>query len=220
MQTIIRHRATGTTIVTGTGSVRTVLEQAVADGVVLDGADLRGANLACAMLDGARLRHLCLADANLTGANLSEALIEECDMRGAVLHGACLCESRVERSDLSAALCGGTDIAGAAIIRCAFSSLSALLMDFVSCARIEDCLFHDEATGTAALFTRAPIHVSGLEQPVTILDTHVRVGGHLIPRSVWLSIANDNWPGKPGQRPDGAVYQFVRRHAALLQAVG
>lgn len=219
METIIRHRATGTVIARGNGDVRAVLERAVADGIILDGADLRGANLSCAMLDGARLRHVCLADANLTGANLSEAVIEECDMRGAVLHGTCLCETRVTRTDLSAALCGGTDIAGATLAQCAFSSLSALQMDFTSCAAIDECLFHDEATGAAALFSRAPIHVTGLELPVTIMDTHVRIGTQLVPRSVWLAIANDNWPGGRGQRPDGRIYHFLRRHAELMRAV-
>ena len=218
MESIIRHRATGDIITRGAGDIRAVLEAAVADGVILDGADLRGANLSCAALDGARLRHVNLVDANLTGANLSEAWLEECHMRGTVMHGVCLCESTVMRCDLSAAVFGGTDLAGARLVNCAFSTISALQMDFVSCATIEDCLFHDEATGVASLFAQPPVHISGLELPVTIMDTHVRIGTQMIARSVWLAIANDNWPGTHGQRPDGRIYHFVRRHAALLRA--
>lgn len=220
MESIIRHRATGDIITRGAGDVRAVLEDAIARGAVLDGADLRGANLSCAALDGARLRHVNMADANLTGANLSEAQLEECHMRGVVMHGACLCESALTRCDISGAVFGGTDVAGARFVNCAFSTLSALQMDFVSCAAIEDCLFHDEVTGVAALFAEPPVHVTGLEMPVTIMDTHVRIGTQMIARSVWMAMANDNWPGARGQRPDGRIYHFVRRHAALLRAVG
>ena len=219
MESIIKHRATGEILARGAGDIRAVLEAAITDGIILDGADLRGANLSCAALDGARLRHVNLADANLTGANLSEAWLEECNLRGAVMHGACLCESTVMRCDFTGVLFGGTDLAGAKIVNCAFSTLSALQLDFVSCAGIEDCLFHDEATGAAALFAQPPIHISGLELPVTIMDSHVRIGTQMIARSVWMAIANDNWPGTRGQRPDGRIYNFVRRHAALLRAV-
>lgn len=218
MESIIRHRATGDIITHGPGDVRAVLEAAIAAGVILDGADLRGANLSCAALDGARLRHVNMADANLTGANLSEAWLEECHMRGVVMHGVCLCESTVMRSDFSGVLFGGTDVAGARFVDCAFSTVSALQLDFAACTAIENCLFHDEATGAAALFAQAPVHISGLELPVTIMDSHVRIGTQMVPRSVWLAIANDNWPGARGQRPNGVVYQFVRRHAALLRA--
>lgn len=218
METIIRHRATGDVLARGAGDMRAVLEAAIVEGIILDGADLRGANLSCAALDGARLRHVNMADANLTGANLSEAWLEECNMRGAVMHGVCLCESAIMRCDLSAAVFGGTDLAGVRLVNCAFSSLSALQMDFTVCGAIQDCLFHDEQTGASALFAQPPIHISGLELPVTFLDTHVRIGTQMIARSVWMAIANDNWPGPHGQRPDGRIYHFVRRHAALLRA--
>jgi hypothetical protein len=216
----IKHRATGIMLFQGDyADQRAAIEDAVSTGASLDGADLRGANLCNAMLDGAQWRHVSLHGANLTGANLSEALIDHCDMRNTTLFGTCFCESTVQDTDLSGALCGGTDIAAARLERVLFSTLSALQMNFRDTAVIEACAFHDEAAGQTALFARPPVYVGGLDQPVIVLDSHVRIGPHMIPRRVWLSIANDNWPGPATERPDSLVYNFVRRHARLLEAV-
>ena len=60
-----------------------VVEEAVAEGANLEGADLEGANLEGADLEGADLRGADLEDADLRGANLRDA-----DLRGANLRGA------------------------------------------------------------------------------------------------------------------------------------
>ena len=216
----IHHRATGAILYTGPHrDIRAAAEAAVAAGVRLDGADLRRANLANAMLDGAALRQAALRGANLSGANLSEADLVSCDLASTTLYGACLCESALTDCDLRGALCGGTDISGARLERCLFSTLSALQMNFADCRALARCAFHDEPSGTVALFDRAPVVVAGLGLPLAVMDSHVRIGPHMIPRTVWLAIANDNWPGPAGQRPDPAVYGFIRRHARLLDGM-
>lgn len=216
----ITQRKTGLILMEGVfADKRAAIEEAVTRGVSLQGADLRGMNLANAMLDGAVLRGADLAGANLMGANLSEAAIEDCDLRDTTLYGAVFCDSDVRNCNFSGALCGGTDVAAARVERCLFSSLSAVTMNFRDCDRVMDCAFHDEMAGQTALFSKAPVYIGGLDQPVIVFDTHIRIGGHMIARSVWTAIANDNWPGKRLENVDSIVLNFVRRHSCLMSAV-
>lgn len=220
-ETIIRHHATGAILMRGAyASVAAAVEDAITGNVSLDGADLRGANLAHAMLDGIRLRYANLRGANLTGANVSEVTLESCDLRDVTLYGACLCESVLSGCDFSGAQCGGTDIAGGWLRNGLFSTLSAMQMNFRDCALIADCALRDERSGQIALFSAPPVYVQGLEQPVIITESHVRIGAHTIPRSLWSAIANDNGPAWiAGNRPDHSIFHFVRRHAALLDSM-
>lgn len=216
----IAQRRTGLILAEGMyADIRAALEEAVTQGVCLQGADLRGANLANAMLDGAVLRGADLAGANLMGANLSEAALIDCDLCNTTLYGAVFCESALQNCNFSGALCGGTDLAAVLMERCLFSSLSAVTMNFRDCEQIRNCAFHDEAGGQIALFSRPPIYIGGLDQPVIVFDSHVRVGSCMIARSLWMAIANDNWPPGEKEHIDSVILNFVKRHSFLLEAV-
>lgn len=175
------------------------LHELAARGTVLRDADLRGANM--------------------DGANLSEGLLQDCLLAHATLIGACLCESTIINCDFTGVLCGGADIAGAAIEGCLFTTLSAMQMNFHESANITACALRDEITGQLAPFSRAPVYIGGLPQPLIILDHDVRIGAHLVAHDIWQAIANDNRPGNVTERPDSGVYQLVRRHARLLTAL-
>lgn len=179
----ILHRKTRLPVLAGDyDGPAAALAEAAARGVTLHGADLRGANLANAMLDGLALHDADLSGANLNGANLSEGVLARCILRNATLYGACLCQTIVTDTDMTGALCGGTDIAGSQWRRVRFSTLSALHMNFHEAEALEACVFFDEATGRGAAFSRPPLTVTGLPQPLVVLDDDVRIGPHIIAR--------------------------------------
>ena len=111
--TIATHH-TEETLYSGTfDTLRQCVEQAAADKIILDYADLRHTNLVNAGLDNVQMRHARLDGANLMGANLSEAVLDHTIFADTGLQNACLCYSTVHNCDFDGALFGATDIAGA-----------------------------------------------------------------------------------------------------------
>jgi uncharacterized protein YjbI with pentapeptide repeats len=79
----------------------------------LDGANLRGANLHESDLRGANLREGYLGEANLSGANLSGADLSEDYLVGANLREGYLSEANLSGANLSAANLNAADLSGA-----------------------------------------------------------------------------------------------------------
>lgn len=219
--TTIKQRHTGIILHSGPyPDLRAALEDAATLGIPLNGPDLRNANLGNAALDGIIMKQADLRGANLTGANLSEARFTDCAFVNTVLYGAFFCESILVNCDFSGALCGGTDLAAAQLERNMFSTLSALQMNYNDCRMLRDCAFLDESSRQVALFSRPPVYISGLNQPVIIFDSHVRIGAQIIDRALWIALANDNLP--PDERSAAGTAPlrgFIRRHACLLDAI-
>jgi uncharacterized protein YjbI with pentapeptide repeats len=74
---------------------------------LLDGADLRGANLENADLKDADLREASLIEANLTGADLEKAFLSRADLWGANLREANLRRATFWEANLSRAVLTG-----------------------------------------------------------------------------------------------------------------
>jgi hypothetical protein len=204
-ETVIRHALTGRTLFAGRfAGIRYCLEAAVMKGVDMAGADLRHANLANAELDGARLKGARFDHANLSGANMSEGELDGAVFACAALQNTCLCFTALNHCDFTGASFGATDIAGARIDGARFSTLSAFSLNFRDAETLAGCLWFNE-DGMPCAFSRPPVAVTGLLQPVILLDRHVQIG------PVTLSI--EDWAGPkspPGRRIDGqGLHPFI-----------
>ena len=166
------------------------IRSAVANGTNLDYADLSGANLSDMDLDEMTLRYILFNNANLRGANITEAKLIQCSFINTDLQAVCFAYSRLESCDFSGALMHGADIAGATLTRNIFSTRSACTLNFTAAERISECLYRHQDE-TLCSFSRPPIYIQGLEQPLTIFDDCLLVGNTYV-RPADLGHANDN----------------------------
>ncbi len=194
--------------------VKSCLENAVAAGIALEGADLRGQVLCGAALDGARMRGARFSGANMTGANMSEADFSDSDFCDAHLPDACFCFSGLRGCDFSGALFGATDIAGARLSGARFSTHSAFTLNFTDAEEVSACLFMD-SDGRLFRFSGTPVVLQGLALPIVLLDEHMRIGPHTRRFREWFAVTNDNSPTESGY--DGQVRHIVLKYGRVLQ---
>jgi hypothetical protein len=179
---VIHHAASRTPLYSGRfATVRSCLEQAATENADLSGADLRHANLASASLDGLCLRGARLDGANLVSANLSEACLDGSILAGAALQNACLCFGSFKNCDFTGAQFGATDIAGAALDGARFSTPSAFTLNFRDARSLLACLYIGEENRSVSSFSRPPLVLTGLAQPVAILDRDIQIGPVSVP---------------------------------------
>ncbi len=196
---------------------RRCLEQAAAQNINLDYADLRHANLVNANLDNIKMRHARLDHANLMGANLSEALMDYTNFSSAEMQNTCLCESSLQHTLFEGALFGGTDITGAQINHSCFSTLSAFHLAFRDAESLHSCQFINP-DGTPCPFSRPPVVIEGLTYPVILMDQHLKIGPHARTFSAWrktFADADDN--SRPEKNEE--LRAFYRENAALLHTL-
>ncbi len=173
---MIHHAMTDRPLFSGDfADIKACAEAAAAQGIDLSGADLRHANLANADLDGVVMKGARLDHANLAGANLSEAMLEGGIFANAALQNTCLCFARLDHCDFSGASFGATDIAGASLNRARFSTLSAFTLNFRDTEGMDQCVWINE-NGMACPFSRPPVAIGGMIQPIVLLDRHAQVG--------------------------------------------
>lgn len=216
-QITIKRQKTGETLHEGTyNTLKDCLEDAVLQGLSLEGADLRRANLMNAALDGGRLRGACFEGANLMGANLSEACLEGADLRDAGLQNACLCDAEMKGCVFHGTLFGATDIAGADISFSRFDTLSAFTLNFRDARRLELCRYKNP-DGVLCPFSRPPAVLMGLYHPVILMDQHIKIGPEILTYEEWQSYANDNCP--QGRFREGSLHAFIRSYRQVLQGL-
>lgn len=210
----IKNHRTGEVLFTGQfETARSCVEQAAADGVCLDEADLRHTNLSHAALDDISLRRARLDHANLTGANISEAKLDGTSFFGATLHAACLCLSNMTGCDFTATLFGATDITGAVLNGSLFTTLSAFGLNFINAESLIDCRYRDPE-GIESTFSRPPLTVCGLPVPVILFDEHLKIGNRIDRYHDWFTQTNDN---APPREEDRLVYTFFRKYRPMLR---
>ena len=151
----IKNHKTNTVLFAGKYiSFKHCLNAAVAQNVNLHYADLRQKDLAHTDLDGGLFDGSLFSGSNMNGINLSDADLRHCDFSNTTLHGACLCLSDLTGSRFNGALFGSTDIAGAVLDRCLFSTESALLLDYSSAYSLHGSIFHDEYNDIRSLLIK------------------------------------------------------------------
>lgn len=212
--TNIKSAATGKILyASGARTVKNCLEEAVSKGINLDYADLRHANLSGANLDDARLRHARFDHANLSGANLSEAILDGGSFHNAALHSACLSLSSARNCRFDGALFGATEIAGAVLDFCRFSTYSAFSLSFIDCASMKGCVFTNAGKITSQMST-PPIVISGLEYPVALMDDHLMINGISDTYAAWSRLIAGSHTS--GAKIDNNLLAFIRRNRDLL----
>jgi hypothetical protein len=163
------------------------LEDAVAKGISLVGADLSNMNLSNANLDGADLKGARLTGSNLTGANLSEANLQNMCLKNTTLYNTCLAYSDLTGADFEGASFGGTDITGAVLKDCIFTTTSCFTLDFIFASTLKGCIFKNP-NGEIAPMSCTPIIIKGLPQTIIFLDRHIKIGGDLLDHHEWMAL--------------------------------
>jgi len=170
------------------------ITDAVAQGISLRKADFRNTNLSNAELDGGDFAGALFTGANLTAANLSECDLRRADFTNTILHSTILCDSDVSHANFEGALFGATEIAGATLLHCIFTTLSAFTLPFDEADMIRDCDFIN-GCGTVCPFSRQPLVIRGLSAPVVVMDRHIKIGHQVFPLDTipgWIASGNLN----------------------------
>lgn len=189
------------------------IEQAITENITLSHADLRYANLQGANLDGAAMPHAQLDHVNLSGANISECDLSHASLKAAHLPDSCLCESDLTHCRFDGASFGATDITAAILDYAAFSTPSALSLDFQGARSMIDCTYMINERPIP--FTRPPLNINGMDWPIALLDHHMLIGNQCKTYAEWFTPRNDNH--NPDIQ-DGAAYieRFVQMHRKML----
>lgn len=169
-------------------SAAACLEQAVIDKTDLSGIDLRRLNLSNANLDDAIMPGAWFEGSNLTGANLSEANFAGSYFTDAALYNACLCYSDLSGCNFENANFGATDIAGAVLDQCWFSTLSCFSLDFATSESMTNCIFND-LSGQLCPMSKPPVVIQGLlRQTIVLMDQDMKLGNRLMSRPKFSEI--------------------------------
>ncbi|WP_318658365.1 pentapeptide repeat-containing protein, partial [Achromobacter ruhlandii] len=180
----IKNRWTGAVLFTadvpeGTESgliARVALEQAVAGGASLRGANLRDADLGGASLRGANLR-----DADLRGAYLGGANLRDADLRGAYLGGANLRDAYLRGAYLGGANLRDADLRGA----------------YLGGANLRDAYLGGANLGELRSIWGASGNLRELKAvqcdtwPVTYTATHMQIGCQFHTLEAWWSFTDE-----------------------------
>lgn len=154
---------------------RACVEQAVLDAVDLRGADFSNRNLLNAQLDGGNFSHANFANCNLSGANASECILTDANFSDTILFGTVLCESNMKGVNFSGASFGGTEVFDSTLDHCIFSTLSTFKVNLTETASMKESCFINSC-GRSCPMTRPPLVIYGLQQPVILLDQHMKIG--------------------------------------------
>lgn len=156
-------------------SVRKGVERAIEDHCILDGIDLRKANLAGASMDGARMRGACFWGANLGKADMSEGDFEGADFRTANLLDTCLAESNCHEANFSGAYFSRTIVIAADLSETVFSCPSIFSVDLQEAETLRGAVYNHLGE-TECDLSHAPLIIRGLQKPLVFMDDSVLVG--------------------------------------------
>ncbi len=159
------------------GSVKTCIEDAIAQNICLENANLKYLNLSNVNLDGGQLRNTDFSGSNLSGANLSEADLSHGTFNNCELYNACLVDSLMDHTDFQGASFGATDISGSVLRNSKFSTLSCFSLEFIHAKTIRNCIFK-AASGQIHHFSKAPIVIKGYAQHPIVLFENTALHGH------------------------------------------
>ena len=174
MKTIKLHRYNNGEIIFEAvcSNTKECIEMALSKGYNLHHIDLSNKSLKDICLDDARIIHGKFRGSDLRGANMSEGCFRGCDFSNALLHSACLNESDFSDAAFINTRFGDTDCAGTNFSNALFSGLTTFYMRLHESYSLDHAHYiHDD--GRAYKMTQAPVVLSGLGQPVVLLDHHI-----------------------------------------------
>lgn len=124
-------------------AVKEEMRRAVAAGICLDEAELRGAVLYGAIVSGAKLARARLAGSSLILADLSGAELGAADLTGAQLHGADLSRALLQCAKLVGAHLSGATLAGASMHSADLSKADLTLTKFPGDVGLSEAVLTD-----------------------------------------------------------------------------
>ncbi|MDH5722839.1 MAG: pentapeptide repeat-containing protein [Alphaproteobacteria bacterium] len=180
----LKSHKTGKIIFSGPyNSVVDCLEDAVSKKINLAYVDLRYQNLSNANLDDAHMPYANLTGCNLSGTNFSESILHESDFQHASLYNCYLSYSDLQGCNFRHSDFGATNIVGANIENCSFSTLSCFTLDFSHASSMKGCTFN-HYNGDVYPMSGSPVVISGLfKTPVIIMDTIIKIGKNIFPKN-------------------------------------
>lgn len=146
---------------TDSSSISQCLSKAVREQVNLYEANLSGINLTGINLVGARLIKADLSNTLLADADLSHAFLCEADFKDANLNGTSLIGANLDNTDLSMARIAGANFSYA----------------YISNTKIRE----------GVVVHRPPLHIYGLQWPITIWDGLMQIGCQSHSFAEWAS---------------------------------
>lgn len=156
-------------------TVKESVEEAVSEGVCLDGINLRKAKLSGAQLDMAKMKNACFWGADLTGADMSDGCFDGADFRTAILKDSCVSEASFIHSNFHGAYCSQMLVAGADFKKALFSCPSIFSCDLEATACLKGAVYSHHGEIDCPL-SHAPIIIKGLKQPVVIMGQDILIG--------------------------------------------
>ncbi|MAZ75955.1 MAG: hypothetical protein CMH31_01485 [Micavibrio sp.] len=156
-------------------TIKESVEEAISEGVCLDGINLRKANLSGARLDMAKMPNACFWGADLTGADMSDGCFDGADFRTAVLKDACLSEGSFISANFHGAYCSQMLIDGADFTKARFSCPSIFSCDLSTTSHLDGAIYSHHGEIDCPL-SNAPIIIKGLDQPVVIMGQDILIG--------------------------------------------
>lgn len=157
--------------------IKSTVETAIQEKIDLTGIDLTGMDLRNINLDGIHLANADFSNSDLSGANISEAKLESCDFSGATLFDTCFCYSEITSCLFKDSRFGLTDFSQAFLSHSVFSGFSALSVSFRNAElRMGNIFCHE---GDKIPLGMAPLHLQGLNFPVTFFGEKILIGNDL-----------------------------------------
>lgn len=180
----LKSYKTGKIIFSGPyGSFTDCLEDAVSKRINLSYIDLKYRNLSNANLDDAHMPYADLTGCNLSGVNFSESVLHDSNFQHATLYNCYLSYSDLKGCNFRNSDFGATNIIGANIENCSFSTLSCFTLEFSQVGSMQGCTFN-HYNGNVYPMSGSPIVISGLfSTPVVIMDTIIKIGQNIFPKN-------------------------------------
>tara|TARA_B100001989_G_scaffold202654_1_gene151086 strand:+ start:3001 stop:3624 length:624 start_codon:yes stop_codon:yes gene_type:complete len=182
--TSLKSYKTGKTIFSGPyADIVACLEDAVQKRINLEYVDLSHQNLSNANLDEAHMPYADFTGCNLSGVNLSESNLRMSKFQHACLYNSYFCYSDLYGCDFINTDFGATNIVGADMQCCKFSTLSCFSLDFVDVGSLAGSQFH-HVNGNIYPMSNSPIVIKGIfNTPIVIMDSVVQIGRNTFPRN-------------------------------------
>ncbi len=140
--------------------------------------DFRYMDLKKVNLDDTKFTNTDFSYSNFTGANISEAIFINCDFSFADLLDTCMCYSIFINCNFKETRFGATDISMAEFNNCIFTGYHSFSLNFADCKKITNCRYISECNQICPI-NSPPIFISGLNQPIAIMDKHIWTRGKI-----------------------------------------
>lgn len=160
-------------------SIKTALEEAISQKIVIRDIDLSYKDLSFANLDEGHFVNVNFTGANLMGTNLSECSISGCDFTESQLIGACLAYGWLNNCDFKNTEFACTDFACARIHSCSFSGFGVFYLDFSVLEKSVNSYIYDDCDQKKLALSDNFVHVFTKNKRAIIGENMMIINGKI-----------------------------------------